>query len=201
MPNLEDALRFTLAWEGGYNLVPGDSGGATNYGITQGIYDSWRAGQNLPKQGVENLTLLGATTIYDTLYWTASRAKWMAVPLSLVVFDTAVNFGVGGAITRLAQALGLGPTTVWTDEISAKVHDADPAAIAARIVQLRIAHRYNRVSQKPSQKVFLQGWLNRDCALAREMQKSVSVGAFMDGEPGDSPFETMMVPKDPEFYL
>lgn len=41
--------------------------------------------------------------------------------------------------------------------------------IAIKIIELRKAFRYERVKENPSQKTFLQGWINRDNALEDEI--------------------------------
>ncbi len=38
-----ESLPFVLRWEGGYVNHPNDPGGATNKGVTQKVYDGWRA--------------------------------------------------------------------------------------------------------------------------------------------------------------
>ena len=41
----DDALAFVLRWEGGFVNDPNDHGGRTNKGVTQRVYDAWRASQ------------------------------------------------------------------------------------------------------------------------------------------------------------
>lgn len=92
-----DALAFVLKWEGGYTVSPGDPGGATNMGITQFTYDSWRRSRGLPKQSVAHLTREEAAEIYRTRYWDAVGCSTMPPALALMAFDCAVNQGVGRA--------------------------------------------------------------------------------------------------------
>ncbi len=47
-----DSLPFILRWEGGYVNHPADPGGATNRGVTQKVYDAWRAKQGQAAQDV-----------------------------------------------------------------------------------------------------------------------------------------------------
>lgn len=176
MYDLSDALKFVLKFEGGFVRHPADPGGATNKGVTQATYDSYRRKKKLPIQTVANITSAEVTEIYEEMYWEASRAKWLQPPLALAVFDTAVNFGVSGAIRRLQQALGLRPTGKWTQQTSERVHAADPLVVAREIVRLRIAHRHYRVQQKPSQRAFLKGWLNRDRDLLKAVDRLAGAG-------------------------
>lgn len=167
----QKALMFTLGWEGGYVNHPSDPGGATNKGITQSTYSRWRQKNNYPIQEVSKITDAEVQTIYLQEYWTASRADQMCEPLAIVHFDTAVNFGVGGAGEFLQEAIGfkgsdvdgmIGPVTM------AKLKNGkDNKTTAMRIIEGRIAWRDYYTNKHPDQKVFLRGWLNRDFALKR----------------------------------
>lgn len=167
--NFPECLKFVLKWEGGYSNHPDDPGGETNMGVIQSIYDSWRKSKGLPHASVKNITKDEVTAIYDENYWSASRAKWMQSPLDLVVFDTAVNMGVGKANEFLSTALGLTPTMKWTQAMSDKIHDANQLALAFAICHQRSIFRIRRVLNKPSQNVFLAGWTNRDEDLMKKV--------------------------------
>ena len=167
----EDALKFVLKWEGGFTNHPKDPGGATNKGITQKVYDVYKVSRKHPKMSVKHILDFEVKEIYETKYWDLVRAKWLKAPLGLVMFDTAVNFGPAGAIRRLQKALRLNITGTWTQEISDVIHKCDAGKVALEICKLRKIWRNYRVKQNPSQKVFLQGWLNRDNDLINEVNK------------------------------
>jgi lysozyme family protein len=167
----KDALKFVLKWEGGFTNHPNDYGGATNKGVTQKRYDEYRASKKHPLVSVKFIFDYEVQEIYDSYYWQPVRAKWLKAPLGLVMFDTAVNFGPAGAIRRLQKALNLKITGNWTQEISDVIHTCDPEKVALEICNLRKAWRYYRAKKEPSQKAFLQGWLNRDNDLIAEVKK------------------------------
>jgi lysozyme family protein len=50
--NFPQSLSYVLENEGGYVNHPADPGGATNKGVTQAVYDDWRAARGLMKQSV-----------------------------------------------------------------------------------------------------------------------------------------------------
>ena len=50
------------------------------------------------------------------------------------------------------------------------------------ICNLRIKKRYDRVKQAPSQKVFLQGWLNRDKDLINKVKSLAGLATQFDFE-------------------
>ena len=168
---LSEALKFTLAWEGGYTNHPNDRGGPTNKGITQSTYNRYLRRNNRNIQSVRSITDSEVYEIYEKDYWDVVRAKYLKSPLGLVLFDTCVNFGPGGCIRRLQAALEVPITGVWTQAISDKIHKADAGDIALKICQMRIAKRHEIVKNDKSQAVFLKGWLNRDRALINEVKK------------------------------
>lgn len=162
MTRLNYALDFTLRWEGGYVNDPADPGGATNRGITQATYDSWRAANKQPKQPVKNITHAEVGAIYGSRYWDACRCDELPAPVDLVVFDSAVNCGVRRARLWLQSALGvkadgkIGPRT-----LAAVREFGNPIELAEKITVHRAAHYSTVISKKPALKKFLNGWTNR----------------------------------------
>ena len=106
MDRLDDCLRFVLRWEGGYVNHPSDPGGATNKGVTQRTFDSWRLRAGKPRADVRTITDEEVHAIYAVDYWLAAKCDTLPAPLDLVVFDTAVNMGVGRAVRFLQHAVG-----------------------------------------------------------------------------------------------
>ena len=102
----ERAFRMTLGFEGGYGNDPNDRGGATNLGITEGTLRSAQAKGWVP-QGVtvRTLTVDHAKTIYRRGYWNPVKGDNLPSPLDLIMFDCAINHGVGGAVQLLQEAL------------------------------------------------------------------------------------------------
>lgn len=181
---LSEALVFTLKWEGGFFNHPLDPGGPTNFGIIQSRYDQYRNSKKLPRRSVRDITVAEYTEIYDVYYWEPVRAKWLDGTLGLALFDTAVNMGVGGAIRRLQMSLEVPLTGKWTQAISDVIHESDQLEVALNICKLRIAKRYDRIRERPDQKVFLKGWLNRDNDLMRKVKSmgGMSVRSFEEDD-------------------
>lgn len=98
MGDFEKALVFVLRVEGGYVNDTSDPGGATNNGVTQKTYDSWRIEKGLPKQDVKLITMDEVTTIYKERYWLKAECNKMVWPYNLLTFDFAVNAGVKKAV-------------------------------------------------------------------------------------------------------
>lgn len=109
MSSWERAIQFVLAYEGGYVNDPNDAGGETNFGISKRAY---------PSVDIKALTVDQAKDIYKKDYWAAVCADQLPEPLSIAVFDCAVNQGVGVASRLLQLAVGatvdgkVGPKTI-----------------------------------------------------------------------------------------
>jgi lysozyme family protein len=156
------AYAFTKKWEGGYVNHPADPGGATNYGVIQSVYTQWRKSKGLGYQHVSYMTLDEAETIFYENYWLQAKCNQVGLPLNIVLFDTAVNFGVTGAVIFLQEALGIKMDGIFGVITANAVKTTNTKELAYRIINNRINYRYERVKSNPSQSVFLQGWLNRD---------------------------------------
>lgn len=82
MTNFQNAIKFTLRWEGGYVNNPADPGGETNYGIAKHSH---------PDEDIKNLTLARAMEIYKEDYWDTYQLEDVDSPLCVVLFDMFVN--------------------------------------------------------------------------------------------------------------
>ena len=140
--NFDAALAAVLVFEGGKVDDSRDPGGRTNYGITQRVYDAWRAnnGKTLPG-GVYDITAADRDAIYRLQY--ADKVKFDSLPagIDLVMLDGAVNSGPRQAVLWCQRALGftgkdvdgsLGETTY------AAIVAADPAMLINGICDRRM---------------------------------------------------------------
>lgn len=116
--NYPAALAAVLVHEGGYVNHPKDPGGATNKGVTQGVYDDWRIKKGLPPRSVKHLEQSELEAIYRKQYWDACRCDDLPSGVDYCVFDFAVNSGTGRAARFLQEALlvtvdgRIGPVTL-----------------------------------------------------------------------------------------
>ena len=150
------ALAFVLNVEGGYNKAdPADRGGPTNLGVTQAVYDNYRATMRLPTQPVTMITRDEAAAIYRNGYWDPLGCGEMTWPLAVVVFDAAVNHGPGRAQRFLRDV-------AWADV---------PETVQSfALLCLRRAFYRRLTEQDATQAKFLTGWLNRLEKLRVEAQ-------------------------------
>lgn len=133
------ALSFVLKWEGGYVNNPNDKGGATNKGITQGMYNNWLIAQGKSRKDVKFISQQEVEEIYYKNYWLKAGCDKMSKVFAVICFDTAVNMGVG-RVKEFLQAAR------WTDP---------QKFLAAR------EQKYREFAKYGNQKIFLNGWLNR----------------------------------------
>jgi lysozyme family protein len=82
--------------EGGFSDHPRDPGGATNLGITLATLREWRGGP-VTKQDVMGLTRNEAEAIYKARFWNRIGGDGLLAGPDAMLFDVAVNSGVGRA--------------------------------------------------------------------------------------------------------
>ena len=127
--DFDRAIAFVLKWEGGYVNNPADPGGETKFGISQRAY---------PSVNIKDLTEEQAKAVYKRDYWEKMGCNALIWPMSLVVFDTAINMGCSKAAEIRSKA-----GEDWREYLG-----------------LRIGH-YVSLAAKLSMRQFLRGWLNR----------------------------------------
>ena len=161
--------------EGDYVNHPADRGGPTRWGITEAVARAQGyvgAMRSLPRAEAE--------TIYRRLYWLrpafdkiAARAPLIAAEL----FDTGVNMGTGAAVGFLQRALNalnrsardypdigvdreIGPRTLTALDGFLKARGRTAETVLLRAIEALQGERYIELAERrPSQEVFLYGWL------------------------------------------
>jgi hypothetical protein len=148
--NFEKALNFVLKWEGGYSNDPKDPGGLTIYGISMNSHpNEVKKMDELWKQGQKDKALEIAKDIYKKLYWDRIKGDELKYPFDIIVFDTAVNMGVGTAMQIYSACQG-----DWKDYLFLRINRYKEIALANKNAQ-----------------AFLLGWLNRVMDLYKTISK------------------------------
>lgn len=155
-----DALAFVLRWEGGFVDDPHDRGGRTMKGVTQNVYNAWRASQGKPVADVKGVSDAEVGAIYQNNYWNKALCNVLQSHIDLVQFDTAVNMGPNCAVKMLQQAVGVAADGVFGSTTQSACAACHPPDAVARYCSIREA-LYRRFAQAPGQDRFLAGWLNR----------------------------------------
>lgn len=160
--NFRPSLSLVLAHEGGYVNHPRDPGGATNFGVTQQVYDAYRKYHGLKLQSVKYITPSEVSDIYNKNYWRLCRADSLPYGLDYAVFDFAVNSGVSRAVRYLQRIVGvkddgiIGMITLSALESKSKT----PADVEKLIAQY-CANRMMFLRALDTFPTFGKGWTRR----------------------------------------
>jgi lysozyme family protein len=114
--NWQKSFELMLQSEGGYQDDPHDSGnwlpdgrkGCTNLGVTQTAWEGW-LGRVSSEKEMRALTPEIVKPFYNRKYWDACRCDDLPQGVDYLVFDFAVNSGVGRSAKTLQSAVGATP--------------------------------------------------------------------------------------------
>lgn len=175
MSVFEDAFKVVVGEEGGLSTDPADpgnwTGGACGRGACRGTKFGIAASAH-PTLDIPAVTLDEARAIYRRDYWDRAAGDALPAPLALLVFDAAVNNGVGRAIRWLQMAAGCAPDGVVGPATLAAVQAraGDGAALCAEFQAQRLAF----MAALPGWSRFGLGWSRRLCRLPFE---AMQIGA------------------------
>ncbi len=163
---IDDVLRR----EGGFVDHPADRGGPTKFGITQKTLSDY-IGRAALRSEVTNLSEDVARDIYERNYFYAPRIDRLPEPIQPFLFDCAVNHGPRQAVRfvqRVCNAVGRQPPLIEDGAMGPNTRRGAEWAQAqmgelflAALVEERRNFYYLIVQMRPSQRAFLNGWLNR----------------------------------------
>jgi len=154
--NWDRSFKLMLSSEGGYVNHPSDPGGRTNLGVTQAVWENW-VGHTVTEKEMRALTPEKVEPLYKRKFWDACRCDDLPSGVDYLVFDMAVNAGVGRSAKLLQRVLGvaqdgaIGPLTL---------------AAAQQMNTSDLIDEFSRVREEfyrslPTFGVFGTGWLNR----------------------------------------
>lgn len=150
-----------LKHEGGYVDHPDDPGGATNLGVTLATARAYKLDMDgdgdVDKADVKALKPADVAAVYHRGYWLASSADICPDGLDYIVFDCAVNQGVGRAVRWLQQVAGVTADGMIGPKSVAAIKALNPAKAVKAYSALREAH-YRSL---PTFKTFGKGWMRR----------------------------------------
>lgn len=158
----ERANGFALRWEGGFVNHPADPDGATNKGVTQRVYDNYRADKGIAKRDVRDISDDEVHDIYRSRYWETAQCPSLLTDMDVGQFDTAVNMGVKRAIMILQSAIDCEPVDGrWGPKTNEAVQGCDHGKALKAYCDIRERRYRHLAKKKPKLQVFLKGWLNR----------------------------------------
>lgn len=175
MADFDPAVELVLKHEGSeYTDHPLDSGGPTKFGITLQTLVLAR-GLGASKEDIKNLTKEEAKEIYRRLYWSPNRFGFISVQkVSDVLFDQAVLLGGPSASKRAQIALkrlgkNLNVTGKWDTNTISTINSTDPVEFGVEFLIECQEFLTELVTSKPSQLIFMKGWLFRTHSLLRHL--------------------------------
>lgn len=179
--------------EGGLADIPGDSGGLTNYGITQHTYDTYRSRNGLVAQSVRFIQQHEVEEVYD-VWWKVAQVDLLSWPISLVHFDHAFNAfdafnGNPRNVARLLQrALNVDDDGVLGPISLAAINLANRSIYSATLVAERyLLERvffYDTLDEHdPIKTKFLtEFWLKRLKHLYHDIDKAQNLSSIIEAE-------------------
>ncbi len=160
MTDLFDRL---IKREGGYVDHPDDAGGPTHFGITLATLKRWRKRRVVTAADVKALTRREAREIYEAWYFFGPKLHLIASPrLREHMLDCVVLHGPKRPIRWLQELAGAQPIDGSIGPITAAAVSAqDTRTLNNLLMRRRVRYMARRVTRKPSQAVFADGWIKR----------------------------------------
>lgn len=168
----EKIINEIIEREAGYVNDPADSGGETNWGITE------RVARNFGYKGaMVDLPRETAFNIYASIYWDRVKADELVKlyePLAAEVVDTQVNLPEGKSIRFLQRALNalnrgeklypdinvdgvIGNKTIMS--VKAYLASRDGAVLVKALNGLQLAYYFELTERREKDERFLYGWI------------------------------------------
>ena len=170
LTEFDDIIKVVLKHEGGYVDDPDDRGGATNWGVTQKVYEDY-VGYSCEKEEIKNMNQEVAEEIYFKNFWKPSKAERLPPEIRQTYFDMCVNHGQGGAVKILQQACnnkrkpdnkidvdgGIGPNTI---RAAANLKDWE-LRVERSGFYWNLVYDGAKYTKRTSQVKFIRGWIRR----------------------------------------
>jgi len=165
MADINKLIPKILIHEGGYNDIKEDAGGATNKGIT---IATWKANGedkdfdgDIDKDDLKLITVDDFKKIFKKFYWDKMKAdEIINQSVANILVDWIYNSG-SIAIHKLQMILGVTDDGVVGPKTLKMLNSMDQKILFDKIWASRFRFYHEIVKNKPSQKIFLKGWINR----------------------------------------
>lgn len=179
MASLEKSYNKTRKWEGGYCDIAGDKGGETIFGIARNFHVKliiWETIDNYKKllepfnkskyKALENKCLENKDFMkivhdfYRDNFWDKIKGDSIEIQENAdILFDYAVNSGVGIAVKKAQGILGLKADGILGNITLAKINEKG-IDFCNELCKAR-EEFFITISKKGENAKFLKGWLNR----------------------------------------
>lgn len=160
MSRFDICLGRILKHEGGYVHDSLDSGGRTNYGVTQRVWEEF-VGHPVSEADMRNLTVEKVGKLYKQRYWDRIQADRLPPGVDYICMDFAVNAGVGRSIKTLQSVVDATADGIIGNQTLSKVNATEVKKLINDFSDARVDFYQGIVARKPDQAQFIKGWLNR----------------------------------------
>ena len=149
-----------LQLEGGYTNHPDDQGGPTNLGISYKVYKAY-CGQERTIKDLQNMSYGTWEKIMKDLYWDKCLADEIEnQSVAEIVVDWCINSGMIG-LRKVQELVGTKPDGIAGPKTLAAINGSEQSELFESVMNARKQFYVNIVKRNPSQKVFMNGWMNR----------------------------------------
>lgn len=160
MADFKKYAKILIQLEGGYTNHPDDLGGPTNLGIRLKTYQQY-CGKEKTIKDLRNMSFGIWEDIMKDLYWDKCRADEIEnQSVAEITVDWCVNSGLVG-LRKVQEIAGVKPDGIAGPKTLAAINGANQKELFDRIFAARNQFYINIVKRNPTQKVFMNGWMNR----------------------------------------
>lgn len=157
------AKKETLTIEGGYQCDPNDRGNWTSGKCGVGELKGTKYGisaMSYPHEDIKNLTKERAEYLYKRDYWDRCKCGFIPDPLSVAVFDYAINSGTAQAVEDLQRSLGVVVDGIIGNQTIGAANRLPPAKVLENYMSRRLEFVI-WLSNKPKYRKYRNGWVDR----------------------------------------
>lgn len=160
MANFDEYAPKLREFEGGFVNHPLDKGGPTNCGVTLNTYRD-HFGQHKTVDDLKRISYDEWKKIMKTGYWDKCKADRIdSQAVAEILVDWCINSGLVG-LRRVQELVGCKPDGIAGPITLSLINSSDPKELHNRIFNARKQFYVNIIKRNPSQKVFMNGWMNR----------------------------------------
>jgi len=163
----EEIIEVVLAHEGGFVDDPDDRGGATNWGVTQAVWED-HLEDEFTSEDVRNFTREQAIALYKEEFWIPSQSEKLPEEIREIYFDMCVNHGQRNAVKILQTAVNAKGGNIDVDGAIGPNTIREASKLKLWEVQVeRSGFYWNLVfvgsfyGKRNSQQKFIRGWIRR----------------------------------------
>lgn len=156
--------QWAIARRKGFSNDPDDAGGATMCGVTLATYRRYCSKKGKPMPGVAELrtiTLDEWLEVLRTFYWDKMKADGIKnQSIANLCVDNVWGSGAG-YIKQIQLVAGTSPDGIVGPNTLAAINGANQKLLFDRLWNKRRIFYNNLIIARPSNKKFLNGWMNR----------------------------------------